>query len=112
MSIIETDTIKQTKELITDTISTGIDALPFDVSDLPDVSDVSDTVSHAASVAAVKSGKGAVRVYRTVSKTVRKHPRGAGLSLVALVALVGFVVWWGRRSATDDDSALHVAQAA
>ncbi len=107
MSILETDTIKQTRELITDTISNGIDALPLD-----EVADVSDSIAHAASVAAAKSGKGAFRTYRTVTRTVRNHPKGAGMTVVALVALVGFFVWWNKRSAGDDAGSLHVAPAA
>lgn len=107
MSILETDTIKQTRELITDTISSGIDALPLD-----EVADVTDTIAHAATVAAAKSGKGVFRTYRTVTRTVREHPKGAGATLLAVLALVGVFMWWSKRSASADADSLHVAPAA
>lgn len=111
MTIIETDTIKQARDVIADTITSGIDALPLDKIDLPDVSDVTDSITHVASVAASKGSKGAFRTYRTVTKTVRNHPKGSGLTLVALVAVVGVLVWWSRRTSAEEPT-LEVARAA
>lgn len=104
MSIIETDTIKHTRDLIADTISSGVDVL----NDSIDLSDVTDTITEVTTVAAVKGGRGAVRVYRTV----RSHPRGAGLTVLSVLGVVGLLVWFRRRKAADEQAELHVARAA